>query len=31
MSLPQGWAAVLGLADGGCVSIARIFSLERRR
>ena len=31
MSLPRGWAAVLGLADGGCVSIARIFSLERHR
>jgi hypothetical protein len=31
MSLSRGWAAVLGLADGGCVSIARIFSLERHR
>jgi Type IV secretion-system coupling protein DNA-binding domain len=28
-SLPRGWAAVLGLADGGCVSITRIFSLKR--
>jgi hypothetical protein len=31
MSLPRGWAALLGLADGGCVSIVRIFSLERHR
>jgi Type IV secretion-system coupling protein DNA-binding domain len=30
-SLPRGWAAVLGLADGGCVSIARIFSVEHHR
>jgi hypothetical protein len=28
-SLPQGWAAVLGLADGGCVSVTRMFSVER--
>jgi conjugal transfer pilus assembly protein TraD len=26
MSLTQGWAAVIGLSDGCCVSIARIFS-----
>jgi hypothetical protein len=30
-SLPQGWAAVLGLADGGCVSITRMFSVEHHR
>jgi TraM recognition site of TraD and TraG/Type IV secretion-system coupling protein DNA-binding domain len=30
-SLPRGWAAVLGLSDGGCVSIARMFSVERHR
>ncbi|HEY2140624.1 MAG TPA: TraM recognition domain-containing protein [Solirubrobacteraceae bacterium] len=30
MSLPQGWAALIGLSDGGSVSIARIFSLGRR-
>ena len=29
--LPRGWAAVLGLADGGCVSIARMFSVEHHR
>jgi hypothetical protein len=29
--LPQGWAAVLGLSDGGSVSIARIFSSKRCR
>jgi hypothetical protein len=28
-SLPRGWAAVLGLSDGGRVSIARMFSVER--
>ena len=26
MSLPQAWAAVIGLSDGGSVSIARICS-----
>jgi TraM recognition site of TraD and TraG len=31
MSLPRGWAAVLGLADGGCVSITRMFSVEHHR
>ncbi len=31
MGLPRGWAAVLGLADGGCVSIARMFSVEHCR
>ena len=31
MSLAQGWAAVIGLSDGGGVSIARIFSLKRHR
>jgi hypothetical protein len=31
MGLPRGWAAVLGLADGGCVSIARIFSVASHR
>jgi hypothetical protein len=30
-SLPQGWAAVLGLADGGRVSITRMFSVEHHR
>jgi hypothetical protein len=30
-SLPRGWAAVLGLADGGCVSITRMFSVQNRR
>jgi len=30
-SLPRGWAAVLGLADGGCVSITRMFSVEHHR
>jgi hypothetical protein len=30
-SLPQGWAAVIGLSDGGSVSIARIFSGNGRR
>jgi conjugal transfer pilus assembly protein TraD len=29
--LPRGWAAVLGLADGGCVSITRMFSVEHQR
>jgi hypothetical protein len=31
MSLPQGWAAVIGLSDGGRVSLARIFSPKRHR
>lgn len=31
MSLSQAWAAVIGLSDGGCVSIARIFSAQRHR
>ncbi|HEV3319223.1 MAG TPA: TraM recognition domain-containing protein [Solirubrobacteraceae bacterium] len=31
MSLPQAWAAVVGLADGGSVSIARILSPQRCR
>jgi hypothetical protein len=31
MSLPQGWAAVIGLSDGGGVSIARMLSVKRRR
>ena len=31
MGLPRGWAAVLGLADGGCVSITRMFSVEHHR
>jgi hypothetical protein len=31
MSLAQGWAAVIGLSDGGCVSIARMLSIKRRR
>lgn len=30
MSLAQGWAALIGLSDGGSVSIARICSLGRR-
>jgi hypothetical protein len=30
-SLPRGWAAVLGLADGGTVSIARMFSVAAHR
>jgi hypothetical protein len=30
-SLPRGWAAVLGLADGGTVSIARMFSVAPHR
>jgi hypothetical protein len=29
--LPRGWAAVLGLADGGGVSITRMFSVEHHR
>jgi Type IV secretion-system coupling protein DNA-binding domain len=29
--LPRGWAAVLGLADGGCMSITRMFSVEHHR
>jgi hypothetical protein len=31
MSLSQGWAAVIGLSDGGGVSIARMLSPKRRR
>jgi hypothetical protein len=31
MSLAQGWAAVIGLSDGGCVSIARMLSTKRCR
>jgi len=31
MSLAQGWAAVIGLSDGGGVSIARMLSVKRRR
>lgn len=31
MSLPRAWAAVIGLADGGSVSIARILSPARSR
>jgi hypothetical protein len=31
MSLPQAWAAVVGLADGGSVSIARMLSPRRCR
>jgi hypothetical protein len=31
MSLAQGWAAVIGLSDGGCVSVARMLSVKRRR
>ncbi len=31
MSLPRAWAAVIGLADGGSVSIARILSPGRGR
>jgi Type IV secretion-system coupling protein DNA-binding domain len=31
MGLPRGWAAVLGLADGGCVSITRMFSVAAHR
>jgi Type IV secretion-system coupling protein DNA-binding domain len=31
MSLPQAWAAVVGLADGGSTSIARILSPRRCR
>jgi hypothetical protein len=30
-SLPRGWAAVIRLSDGGSVSIARMFSVERYR
>jgi type IV secretory pathway TraG/TraD family ATPase VirD4 len=30
MSLPRGWAAVIGLSDGGSASIARIFSRRSR-
>jgi hypothetical protein len=31
MGLSQGWAAVIGLSDGGGVSIARMLSVEHRR
>jgi hypothetical protein len=31
MGLSQGWAAVIGLSDGGGVSIARMLSVRRRR
>jgi hypothetical protein len=31
MSLSQGWAAVIGLSDGGEVSIARMLSVKHRR
>ncbi len=31
MSLPRGWAAVVGLSDGGSVSITRMFSPKRHR
>jgi hypothetical protein len=31
MSLSQGWAAVIGLSDGGGVSIARMLSVKRPR
>jgi hypothetical protein len=31
MSLSQGWAAVIGLSDGGRVSIARMLSVKHRR
>ena len=31
MTLTQGWAAVIGLSDGGLVSIAQIFSPKRHR
>jgi hypothetical protein len=31
MSLPQAWAAVIGLSDGGSVHIARIFCSGLRR
>jgi Type IV secretion-system coupling protein DNA-binding domain len=31
MGLPQAWAAVIGLTDGGSVSIARILSPARSR
>jgi hypothetical protein len=30
-SLPRGWAAVLGLADGGTVSITQMFSVAAHR
>jgi len=30
MSLAQGWAAVIGLSDGGCVSVARMLSVKHR-
>ncbi len=31
MGLPRGWAAVLGLADGGTVSITQMFSVAAHR
>jgi hypothetical protein len=31
IGLPRGWAAVLGLADGGCVSISQMFSVAAHR
>jgi hypothetical protein len=31
MGLPRGWAAVLGLADGGWASITQMFSVEHHR
>jgi len=31
MSLPRGWAAVIGLSDGGSVSIARMHSVKHCR
>jgi hypothetical protein len=31
MSLPRGWAAVLGLSDGASVSIARMLSVKHGR
>ena len=29
--LAQGWAAVIGLSEGGCVSVARMLSVKGRR
>ena len=31
MSLPRGWAAVVGLSDGASVSIARMLSVGHSR
>jgi len=31
MSLPQGWAAVIGLSDGGSVSVTRMQSVKHCR